>query len=68
MPSTDLDLYDVVDGVLVDDFGPCQQQPMRYCPGGLAPFVPDPYDADCGNTHRLTYLHPVCAAQLNADT
>ncbi len=65
--TTDLDLPDVVDAIVVDDR--CAQHGMPYCPGNSAPvlWLADPYDADIDNTHRLVYLHDDCAAQLAAD-
>ena len=66
MPS-DLILLDVVDGELLDEFGPCESAVFPYGPGGPAPFTDDPFDGDVGNTVRKAFLHDVCARQRAAD-
>ncbi|WP_045740808.1 hypothetical protein [Actinoplanes rectilineatus] len=63
----DLEPLDVVDGDLIDEYGPCESAGYPHCPGGPAPLVPDPYDGDVNNTHRLTYLHDECAHERAMD-
>jgi hypothetical protein len=57
----DLILSDAIDGDLLDDTGLCDFDGSMGCPGGPAPFQPDPFDADVRNTHRLTFMHDSCA-------
>jgi hypothetical protein len=65
--TKELDVYDVVDAELVDEFGACMHDGFSCCPGGPAPLGVDPYDADVNNGHAVVYLHPACAAERAAD-
>ena len=56
---------EVVDGVVVDDL--CELDGYDCCPGGPAPLVVDPYDADVNKTHRLARLHDCCAHERALD-
>lgn len=64
--GNDIEPYgEIVDGVLDDDT--CESVGSPWCPGGPAPLVPDPYDGDINNTHRLTHLHDRCASERALD-
>jgi hypothetical protein len=65
--TRDLDLTNAVDGDLVDDR--CADTGMPYCPGDGVPsrWMPDPFDADISDDHRLVYLHDDCAEQRAAN-
>ncbi len=63
----DLVPLDVIDGELLDEFGPCESAGFPHCTGGPAPFTEDPFDGDIGNTVRKAFLHAVCARERAAD-
>jgi hypothetical protein len=62
----EIDLYgEVIEGVIDDET--CEMAGASWCPGGPAPLVEDPYEADVNNTHRLTRLHDRCAYERAQD-
>lgn len=65
--TKDLDLYDVVDAVLVDDFGPCADAGFSWCPKTPAPLQADPHVTNYDGSYQLTYIHDSCASQRSQD-